>query len=114
MLCLYVGKSNYIVDRLNKHLYLSFKKHWYEDAADKFAANMIHKTNTVCQFRAGIEHLFKKETDFKLEEVLRNHIGISVYHPDKESKDENMEERFYLEDLAIGYLRPWFNLDSER
>ncbi len=26
----------------------------------------------------------------------------------------DVSERFYLEDLAIGYYRPWFNVDSER
>ncbi len=64
---------------------------------------------TSCQLRYGIEHIFN-ETEAPLE-IIHNQIGYSYV---TDFKDNGLVTRFYLEDLLIGTLRPWFNLDSER
>ena len=80
------------------------KRHRVEPDIQK---HFLVKRTSSCQLRAGIEHLFKNKTRSSLEEKLK-HFGISFY------PETDFINRFYLEDLAIGYYRPWFNLDSER
>ena len=64
---------------------------------------------TSCQLRAGIDHLFPNEADTR-SMVLQN-VGVSfVALPG----DDNAANRFYLEDLAIGLMRPPLNVDIER
>jgi len=106
--CLYVGKTTNIIQRIGMHLVLQTDD-WY-DKPEYIALknnNRIVKRTTQCQLRAGLEHLFQNVKEDHLE-ILKNEVGITFLPID------DMVERFYLEDLAIGYFRPWFNLDSER
>ena len=105
---LYIGKSTVLASRIKQHLCLS-KKYWYTDKSmvRKPRHYLIRpKNNTSCQFRSGFEHLFRGNK--MKNEMLLNKVGITFL------PIESVAERFYLEDLAIGSLRPWFNLDSER
>lgn len=117
--CLYVGKASNIQKRIKQHLLMNKPSvEWYskheiirngrrQDKHPDINDNTVIKRTSSCQFRAGLEHLYKNEKHLTLTERLK-HIGISTI------PNDNMKERFYLEDLAIGYFRPWFNLDSER
>ena len=64
---------------------------------------------TSCQLRAGVEHLFPKEKDTRA--LVLENIGLSyvILHG-----DEHAANRFYLEDMAIGLMRPALNVDIER
>lgn len=64
---------------------------------------------TSCQLRAGIEHLFRSAKDTR--SILLENVGLSyvLLHGDR-----NAANRFYLEDLAIGLMRPPLNVDIER
>jgi hypothetical protein len=113
--CLYVGKSTNLKKRLGLH-FMSGVDKWYNHPIKNPKPSidgMLLKHTTSCQMRAGIEHLFKDiknsktGDEYTLKEKLKN-LRISCI------KESCFKERFYLEDLAIGYLRPWFNLDSER
>lgn len=67
------------------------------------------RPTTSCQLRAGVEHLFPRERDTR-SLVLKN-VGLSfvVLHG-----DDHAANRFYLEDMAIGLMRPPLNVDIER
>jgi hypothetical protein len=118
-ICLYIGKATSIVNRVNQHLLLSTSSdEWYlkeftryrNKTALKIVPNknedLLVKRSTSCQFRAGLEHLFK-HSPITLDLKLKN-IGFTFLG------EKDPIERFYLEDLAIGWHRPWFNVDSER
>lgn len=64
---------------------------------------------TSCQLRAGVEHMFPKETDTR--SLVLDNVGLSYVVLDG---DEQAANRFYLEDLAIGLMRPPINIDIER
>ena len=117
--CLYVGKASNIATRIKQHLelripsidwYSPFKirrqREWQPKTPDISTHFLIKRTSS-CQLRAGIEHLFKNEPASDIRDKVE-HFGISFY------PETDFINRFYLEDLAIGYYRPWFNLDSER
>ncbi len=116
---LYIGKTTKIVNRLSLHLSLRTDR-WEDrlkegEVKEARTPDMLRKHTTSCQFRSGMEHLFgcKNRQDFI------DHCGrVSVsFYPFPEKSPENrsdVKERFYLEDLAVGYYRPWFNVDSER
>ncbi len=63
---------------------------------------------TTCQLRAGVEHLFPNETDSR--SLVLENVGLSytVLHGPADAAN-----RFYLEDLAIGLMRPPLNVDVE-
>ena len=69
----------------------------------------VKPKTTSCQLRAGIEHIFPNE--HKPRDFILNNVWL--YFLEIRGK-ESVSERFYLKDFAIGYLKPWFNLDSER
>jgi hypothetical protein len=116
-ICLYAGKATCIKKRVDQHLQLTTSSSdWYGKSykihrnkktivPDRIADFLVKRT-TACQFRAGIEHLFK-HSSIELSEKLAN-IGFSFV------EELDLIERFYLEDLAIGIYRPWFNVDVER
>jgi len=64
---------------------------------------------TSCQLRAGIERVFPRD-DEPLR-LIREHVGMSYVALDG---DEHAANRFYLENLAIGRMRPLLNMDVER
>jgi hypothetical protein len=59
--------------------------------------------------RAGVEHLFPRELDSRT--LILENVGLSYVLLDGDAHAAN---RFYLEDLAIGLMRPPFNVDIER
>jgi hypothetical protein len=67
------------------------------------------RPTTSCQLRAGVEHLFPKEKNSR--KLILECIGLSyvILHG-----DQNAANRFYLEDLSIGMMRPPLNIDIER
>jgi hypothetical protein len=107
-ICLYVGKSTHISNRIVKHLTRSVSsKDWYDNKGKKSPElGFVYKINSECQFRAGIEHLDLGEKGIK-SNVYLSSVEIS-------GVNDSVATRFYMEDLAIGVLKPWFNVDSER
>jgi len=130
--CLYVGKTTTILNRLKQHLYNYIEYfEWYDNNwlnkikeikknNPKIEVNklkqMLYKRNTSCQFRAGIEHLFKvekeKDRNINIIQKIKQNIGFSYYLVN--DKNNGVAKRFFLEDLAIAIFKPWFNVDSER
>lgn len=131
---LYVGKSTNILNRLGLHLKLGTKHTEWRNSILK-GKNCLNKeelnkeygtyvpTNhykffsptTSCQFRAGMELMclaMEAEDDFL--DLLKENVHFSFLSLDSIDRDEFVAHRFYLEDYLIGFLRPWFNLDSER
>lgn len=103
---LYVGKTTNLKSRISQHLLLKspFRVHNKPINYEK-----VRPKTTSCQLRAGIEHIFPNINNPK-DFILQN-IGLSFV---KVNGKDSVTKRFYLEDFAIGYLKPWFNLDSER
>lgn len=99
--CMYIGKTSNLSSRIGNHLMLKTNK-W------KSNGGFLYKPNSSCQFRSGFEHLFQNYPERK--ELMENKVGLTFQYFDWNA----VAERFYLEDLAIGYFRPWFNIDSER
>jgi hypothetical protein len=97
---LYVGKTaEDIHKRITQHLMLSESRTvLYRDKA----------RTTTCQLRAGLDRLFPKANVLGL---IRDHVAISYV---KLHGPQNAANRFYLEDLAIGLMRPPLNVDIER
>jgi len=104
---LYVGKNaQSISTRIGQHLLLGTKK----KVIPAELGSQRHKPpTTTCQLRAGIEHLFPGVID-PVPFILDN-VGLSYVLLDG---DRNGANRFYLEDLAIGLMRPPLNVDVER
>lgn len=103
---LYIGKnSSNIAKRVGQHLRLADMRTLPlgEGPAKQ------RRPTTSCQLRAGVEHLFPRERDTR-SLVLKN-VGLSfvVLHG-----DDHAANRFYLEDMAIGLMRPPLNVDIER
>jgi len=103
---LYVGKSaNSMAKRIGQHLRLSERRMLpFGGGAAKH-----RRPTTSCQLRAGVEHFFPQERHTRT--LILENIGISyvILHG-----DDHAANRFYLEDLAVGLMRPPFNVDIER
>lgn len=118
--CLYVGKSSDMRRRLNEQFELgTTSEAWYSPHKKTRSRehrlwvpnkeeDFLVKRRSGCQVRAGIEHLYKAAASPSTIEQKLHNIGLSYL------EEPCFKERFYMEDLAIGYFRPWFNLDSER
>ncbi len=103
---LYVGKSaSGIQKRVGQHLMLSRERVLRLGRRKRKAK----PPTTSCQLRAGIEHFFPSEKDTRA--IVLKNVGLSYVALDG---DENAVNRFYLEDLAIGLMRPPLNVDIER
>jgi len=103
---LYVGKSAASIrKRLGQHLMLGSRRILPQGARAKKAK----APTTSCQVRAGIEHLFPSEDDTRT--LILDNVGLSFVEL---HDDEHAVNRFYLEDLAIGLMRPVLNIDIER
>jgi len=59
------------------------------------------RAHTTCQLRAGVEHMFPDEADPRT--LILENVGLAVVELDG---DYHAANRFYLEDLAIGLMRP--------
>jgi hypothetical protein len=111
---LYIGKTTTLFNRVKQHLHLS-KEDWmdsrreYRKAESKDVAyqqGFLHKHSTACQFRSGMQHLYPLDKAGFIAKLANIEL---CFMP-----SSDVQDRFYLEDLAIGYFRPWFNVDSER
>ncbi len=103
---LYVGKSTNLKNRISLHILIGKTDKLYP-ASERH--HKVKPVTTSCQLRTGIEHIFPKEKDPS--GLILKEVGVSFVFP---AGDDAVAERFYLEDLAVGFFRPWFNLDSER
>ena len=93
---LYVGKSaDSILKRMLLHLRINKDKYKGKSTSD--------------QLRRGIERLFENHPNTA--DLIVKHVGFSYIN--LHGKDE-VVNRFYLEDYAIGKLQPLFNVDVER
>jgi len=103
---LYVGKTaDSISKRVGQHLRLRcirmlpvFEGHQKQP-----------RPTTSCQLRAGVEQLFSRTKDTR--SLILDNVGLSWVELDG---DQHAANRFYLEDLAVGLMRPPFNVDIER
>jgi hypothetical protein len=103
---LYIGKNAAnISKRIGQHLRLKDKRM----LGLKGGIKKSKAPTTTCQLRAGLEHLFPHEEDTR--SLMLDNVGLSFVILDG---DENAANRFYLEDLAIGMMRPPLNVDIER
>lgn len=132
-ICLYVGKSTNIRGRITQHLKPSMKtserffKVKHRDGTETVKCKYTKKVRTICkrdsssQFRAGMEYLLREEAmkdDEYVYRMISEHVSVTfVPIADEEKSNEKkhaFKRRFYWEDLLIGVLQPWFNLDGER
>jgi hypothetical protein len=103
---LYVGKNaDSIAGRVGQHLMLKQARitPMFEGARKQ------ERPTTSCQARAGVEHLFPKLANTR--DVMLDNVGLSWVEL---GGDEHAANRFYLEDLAVGLMRPILNIDVER
>ena len=103
---LYVGKNSANISRrVGQHLLLGQQRVLPTGGGVRKAK----RPTTSCQLRAGVEHLFPDNADTR--SLVLENIGLSfvALHGDVHAAN-----RFYLEDLAIGLMRPPFNVDVER
>jgi len=104
---LYVGKSaRSISRRIGRHLMLSNDG---RITRRRTSSRKIKPPNSTCQLRAGVEHLFPNEP--RIRSLILDNVGLSYVLLDG---PEDAGNRFYLEDLAIGLMRPPLNVDVER
>lgn len=104
---LYVGKNAQdISSRIRQHLLLRTSKRILPAT---IGATRHKAPTTTCQLRAGIEHLFLRVKNPI--EFITSNVGLSYVILDG---DKNAANRFYLEDLAVGLMRPPINVDVER
>jgi hypothetical protein len=103
---LYVGKTTAgLRKRIPQHFMLGSKRILPLGGSGKKAKPPTRS----CQLRAGIEHRFPPEKDSR--RLILENIGLSDVGLDG---DLHAANRFYLEDLAIGLMRPLLNVDVER
>jgi hypothetical protein len=104
--CLYVGKSTDIRKRFSQHILRNKRERLHKTNSNFEKAKPY---NSSCQLRFGIEHIFPKNNDPM--GIILASVGFSW---STDFADNAIAERFFEEDLLVGYLRPWFNIDSER
>ncbi len=103
---LYVGKTaDSLFKRVRQHLLLERPRITAPFEGQKKQA----RPTTSCQARAGVEHLFPSMSDTR--DLVLDDLGLSYVVLDG---DQHSANRFYLEDLAIGLMRPALNIDIER
>jgi len=103
---LYVGKTATGMNkRIGQHLRLKARRM----LPILSGAKKPRLPTTSCQLRGGIERLFPREEDSR--SMMLDNVGLSYVILDG---DEHAANRFYLEDLAIGLMRPPLNVDIER
>jgi hypothetical protein len=103
---LYVGKNaDSIAKRVGQHLRLKAGRVTALFEGHKKQA----RPTTTCQARAGIEHLFPQMANTR--DLVLDNVGLSWVEL---GGDEHAANRFYLEDLAVGLMRPVINIDVER
>jgi len=103
--CLYIGKSTNLRNRFGQHLMRKTMERAHEIPTTK----KVKAKTTSCQLRYGIEHTFMEEQ--RPLDLIYQNVGFSYM---TEFDGNPVAERFYGEDLLVGVLRPWYNVDSER
>jgi len=103
-ICLYVGKSSTLHQRIGQHIKIKNKNRLY-----KKNEPTTRKPNTESQLRYGLERLFPSEEN-SLKIILEN-VSVSILGKEHTA---NAIDRFYFEDYLIGKLKPLLNLDIER
>jgi hypothetical protein len=103
---LYVGKNaDSIAKRVTQHLRLQDDR-----VTEMFEGYKKRpRPTTTCQARAGAEHLFPRLPNTR--DLVLDNVGLSWVEL---GGDEHAANRFYLEDLAVGLMRPILNVDIER
>ncbi|NJC24524.1 hypothetical protein GGR27_000005 [Lewinella antarctica] len=84
---------------------LTFKVEEYKK--DK-SSEVIAKRNTKCQFRAGMEYIYKDAENNEAYESIFKNVGFTYVLID----EKKFKHRFYIEELAIGLLKPPFNFNG--
>jgi len=103
---LYVGKNSASISRrVGQHLLLGQPRVLPLGRG----AQKAKRPTTSCQLRGGVEHMFPNEPDTR--SLVLDNVGLSFVTL---RGDDHAANRFYLEDLAIGLMRPPFNIDIER
>ena len=103
---LYVGKTaDSLLNRVRQHLLLDRPRITARFEGQKKQA----RPTTSCQARAGVEHLFPAMSDTR--DLVLDDLGLSYVIL---GGDQRAADRFYLEDLAVGLMRPALNIDIER
>lgn len=100
-ICLYIGKSTNLRNRMSGHLKLKSPKE------NPYSKNKLLKKNTVSQMRLALEGLAGENM---LQEI-RDNVTVSYHIMRSYSESIN---RFYIEDALIGKYFPLFNIDIER
>ena len=103
---LYVGKTaDSIAKRVGLHLLLKSDR-----AFPTFTGTVKQpRPTTSCQLRAGIDQLFPRRANTR--SLILENVGLSFVVL---GGDAHAANRFYLEDLAVGMMRPPLNIDVER
>ncbi|OGQ78952.1 MAG: hypothetical protein A3F90_08970 [Deltaproteobacteria bacterium RIFCSPLOWO2_12_FULL_60_19] len=106
LLPLYVGKNaSDIGKRIGLHLKLKTPRTVSANAVNGVCKRMT----TSCQMRDRLDRLFPNLPDtrpFALDNLALSYVQLQG--------EGAFVERFFLEDRAVGVLRPIFNVDSER
>ncbi len=106
LLPLYVGKNaSDIAKRVGLHLKLKTSR----TVPGKAVNGVCERMTTSCQVRDRLDRLFPNLQDTRA--LALDNLALSYV---KLQGDSAFVERFFLEDLAVGLLRPIFNVDSER
>lgn len=119
--CLYVGKSTNLRDRIRSHIRPTTETIWKSGASDywpdysgsdnkptgqvKFSFGK--KPNTDSQLRIGLERIFRMQALG----IIRKYVGVSFIEL---NGDEHAINRFFIEDKTIADLYPLLNIDVER
>jgi hypothetical protein len=103
---LYVGKT---ADSLAKRVGLHLRMKDIRITPLFEGSKKQPRPTTSCQLRAGVEHLFPALENSR--PLVLDNIGLSYVILDG---DEHAANRFYLEDLGVGLMRPVLNIDIER
>lgn len=112
-ICLYVGKTTNLNQRISGHLRYTVKDIWTDKNGENRTAEPFSfekKPNTVSQLRIGLERIFQ---DHSLD-YIKNHIAISWLELEDDDDVNNAVNRFYIEDKMVADLFPIFNVDVER
>lgn len=112
-ICLYVGKTTNLNQRISGHLRYMTKNIWIDKNGENRTERPFSfekKPNTVSQLRIGLERIFQNHSL----EYIKNHVAISWLKLEDDDEENNAVNRFYIEDRMVADLFPIFNVDVER
>ncbi len=103
---LYVGKN---ASDISKRIGLHLKLKTPRTVAARAVGGICRRMTTSCQIRDRLDRLFPQSSDTR--QLAVENLALSYVRIEG---DAAFVKRFFFEDLAIGCLRPLFNVDSER